>query len=553
MKRFYSLALLAALFVFSCDNTSTIEETAEVSAEDTPNYLELGVMCGTVQFTDGCSPQIDSLIQFGLALVHHMTYEDAEYNFNKVVKLDPDCFWGHWGRAMTYIHPVWPDSPSKERMRRGLGLARKALGLAKNERESLFGEALLAYYENGKDKSELERLKSYEAAWKKASDTRPDDIEARLFHGLCRLGTVSPSDKSYQVQREVGAMAEDVLLEISDHPGGFHYAIHAYDFPPLASDAMRVANNYAEIAPEIPHALHMPTHIFTRLGYWQESIDMNIRSANAAWTLPADGNVSLHYFHALDYLVYAYLQKSQSKKAYDIVAGIDTIYQTFQSHSVTAYALAAMPARLVLENQDWEAASKLELRYDDYFTWDKFPQFASLSHFAKGVGGARIGNTEIAQEAFDILDSIHSELKESPSLAYWAKQVEIQKTAVKGWHSYASGNKSEGMAIMNEAALMEASTEKSPVTPGELLPVREMLGDLYLAENNPELALENYKLTLERNPNRFNALYGAGKAAEMLNKTDEARKFYSSLLQLGDFENSTKLQIKDARSALASG
>ena len=218
MKKIAAGTFLAFL-ILSCQSDAPQEAPQEVVQETTQEFLELGVMCGTVQFTDGCSPSIDSLIQFGLALIHHMTYDDAEYNFNKVIKRDPDCFWGHWGRAMTYIHPVWPDQPPKERMRRGLGLANRALGLAKNEREQLFGEALLAYYNDGMNKSEPERLTSYEAAWKKASDARPDDIEARLFHGLCRLATVSPSDKSYKVQKEVGSMAEDVLLEIEDHPG----------------------------------------------------------------------------------------------------------------------------------------------------------------------------------------------------------------------------------------------------------------------------------------------------------------------------------------------
>jgi len=508
-------------------------------------------MCGTVQFTDGCSPQIDSLIQFGLALIHHMTYDDAEYNFNKVIKLDPDCFWGHWGRAMTYIHPVWPDSPSKERMRRGLALATRAANMAKNEREKLFGSALLAYYVDGRQKSEKERLLSFEKAWKNASTIRPDDIEARLFHGLSRLSTVAPSDKSFVVQREVGKMAENVLLEIPDHPGGFHYAIHAYDLPQLASDAIRVANNYSKISPEIPHALHMPTHIYTRLGYWQESIDMNIRSANAAWTLPVKGQISLHYFHALDYLVYAYLQKSQLSKAKTIVEGLDTLNSPFQAHSVTAYALAAMPARLAMEQQDWEAASRLSLNYSGPFPWGKFPQFASLSLFAKGIGAARSGQLGVAEETYEKLDSIHNILKDSPSVAYWAKQVEIQKTAVKGWQMYAAGAKSDGLAILNEAAVLEASTEKSPVTPGELLPVREMLGDVYLSENNPQMALENYKLTLERNPNRFNSLYGAGKAAELLDDKEEAKRFYASLLELGESGNANKLQIKEAKRLLS--
>ena len=551
MKKFICYLLIGFL-VYSCNSDAPIKEEPVANIEE-PKYLELGVMCGTVQFSDGCSPKIDSLIQFGLALIHHMTFEDAEYNFSKVVKLDPDCFWGHWGRAMTYIHRLWPDAPSKDRMRRGLVLATRALKLAENEKENLYGNALLAYYKDGLEKTEKQRLISYEEGWKKASESMPDDIEARLFYGLSKLSTVSPSDKSYKIQSEVGAMAEEVLTVIPDHPGGFHYAIHAYDYPPLADNALRVANNYSKIAPEIPHALHMPTHIFTRLGYWQESIELNNRSAIAAQSLPVDGKTSLHFFHALDYMVYAHLQKSEIEQAESIIKGLDTLSNEFQKHSATAYALAAMPARMALENQDWEAASKVELGHKDLFSWENFPQFASLIYFARGIGAARSANSEAAQEAYEKLDSIHLLLGDSPGIAYWAKQVDIQKTAVQAWKTYLEGDKKKGLEILEYAAEMEASTEKSPITPGELLPVREMLGDLYLELDNPIKALENYKLALERNPNRFNSLYGAGKAAEMSNNKEETIKYYTALLELGAEDSFDRHQIKHAKNILSAG
>jgi tetratricopeptide (TPR) repeat protein len=538
--------------MLSCRPEKSAEKEIPLAVEDS-NFLELGVMCGTVQFSDGCNPKIDSLIQFGFALIHHMTFDDAEYNFRKVIKLDPDCFWGHWGRAMTYIHPLWPDAPSKDRMRRGLVLATRALELAKKEKEKLYGNALLAYYENGLEKSEKERLASYEEGWKRASEMLPDDLEARLFYALSRLSTVSPSDKTYEVQKEVGAIAEDVLTVIPDHPGGFHYAIHAYDYPPLAENAIRVANNYSKLAPEIPHALHMPSHIFTRLGYWQKSIDLNLRSANAAWALPVDGKVSLHYFHALDYLVYAYLQKSELAEAEAIVKSIDTLSQVFQDNSATAYALAAMPARLTLEYQDWAAASKLKLDNSDLFSWEKYPHFASLIYFAKGIGAARSGNVDLAAQAYEELDSIYNSLGDSPAIAYWSKQVEIQKMAVKAWETYADGDHSKGLAMLNEAASLESLTEKSPITPGELLPMREMLGDIYLEQKKPKLALENYELSLVRNPNRFNSLFGAGKAAELSNNKEEALKYYTALIELGSENATERKQIVHARNVISQG
>ena len=545
----YTIILAFILFCLSC-NTSSVQENDPASNEqasvETGEFLELGLMCGTVQFEDGCSPQIDSLISFGLALIHHMTYDDAEYNFDKVIEMDPDCFWGHWGKALSYIHPLWPDEPSNDRLERGLALSQRALSLAQKDKEKYYGQALAAYYKDGLMHSEKERLAAFENAWKKVEEQYPDDIEARLFHGLSRLSTASQSDKSYSVQKEVGKMAEATLNEIPDHPGGFHYAIHAYDYPPLAGDAIRVAKNYSSIAPDIPHALHMPSHIFTRLGYWDESISSNIKSAAAAERYPVNGAISLHYVHALDYLVYAYIQKSQNEKAEAIYDELLKLDPPFQNNGAVAYALAAIPSRLALENQDWKRASEIELAFENDFPWDKHPQFSSVAYFAKGVGAARNGDLELAEEMYETLDSLHQSMGNSFAAAYWAKQVEIQKTAVKAWQVYMSGDREKGMDILNEAARIEDSTTKSPVTPGELLPIREMLGDLYLEQGNAELALENYKKTLERNPNRFNAVYGAAKAAESLNNREEASNYYKALLELGFENDPQRSQIKYA-------
>lgn len=546
--RYYISLILISFLTFSCNNEKSNEEIVTVpeEAEESPQFIELGVMCGTVQFEDGCSPQIDSLISFGLALVHHMTYDDAEYNFAKVIEMDPDCFWGHWGKALSYIHPIWPDQPSNERLQRGLSLVSKALALAQKEKEKYYGQALAAYYKDGLMLSEKERLVSYETAWGKVKEKYPDDIEASLFHGLSRLSTASQSDKSYTTQREVGKMAEATLEVIPDHPGGFHYAIHSYDYPPLAEEAVRVAKNYSSIAPDIPHALHMPTHIFTRLGHWDDSIEGNVKSAKVARRMPVNGAVSLHYVHALDYLVYAYLQKSQSVKAEEVYLEMIDIKPPFQNSGVVAYALAAIPARMALENQNWESAANLELPFKDQFPWEEHPQFSSITYFAKGIGAARNGDMEMANHAYEVLDSMHLSMGDSFAKAYWATQMKIQKIAVKGWVTYMNGDKEEGMKILEEAAKLEDSTTKSPVTPGELLPMREMLGDLYLEQGQAGLALENYKKSLERNPNRFNTIYGAALAAEALENKEEANAYFISLLALGGETDPDKSQIKYA-------
>ena len=472
-----------------------------------------------------------------------MTYEDAEYTFDKVIELDKDCFWGHWGKAMTYIHPVWPDVPSEERMDRGWFLSQTALNLAKTEKEKLYGTALASYYESGEDLTEYERLISYKKGWKQASEMLPEDIEARLFHVLTRIATVSPDDKSLTEQREAGAIAEKVLEEIPDHPGGYHYAIHAYDYPPLAFDALRVARGYSEIAPEIPHALHMPSHIFTRLGKWDESIEMNLRSAAAALKFPIDGKISGQYFHALDYLVYAYLQNSRYEEAQNIATGLDTLETSFQLHPATAYMLGAIKGRIALEYQSWTDAANISTEYQSKFSWDKFPQYEALVYFAKGIGGGRSSNPDIAKISYEKLDDLQISLGNSKSNQYWKNQIEVQKTVVKAWQMYAEKDMEKAKEMMFLAAKLEDATEKSPVTPGELLPVREMLGDLLLELNNPEEALLQYELALEKNPNRFNSLYGAGISAELIGDKNKAKDYFTTMIDLSGNSDLTRERL----------
>lgn len=538
-----NLKLVVPLFCFLILNACSTEKQP---IDNQIPQLTLGVMCGTVQFSDGCGMETDSLIKFGLALIHHMTYEDAESVFDQVIKKDPDCFWGHWGKAMTYIHPLWPDVPSDERMTKGWVLAQTALSLAQKEKEKFYGNALAAYYENGKTKTEPERLQAYENAWQKAREQNPDDLEARLFHLLTRLSNLDPSDKSYAVQLQVGAEAEKVLEEIPDHPGGFHYAIHAYDYPPIAHNAVRVARNYSKIAPEIPHALHMPTHIFTRLGHWQESIDWNQRSAKAAWNLPANGAISLHYLHALDYMAYAHLQQAEDVKAKEIMQTIDTLTNKLQVHAGTAYALAAIPGRIAIENKQWAEAAKIEVPKSESFPWNKFPQFEALIHFAKGVGAARSGQPEIGQQAIDRLEALKTAMGTSAAARYWVNQIEIQKTAVSAWKAFAEQNQEQALELMQKAAELEDATEKSPITPGELVPVREMFGDLLLELDRPSEALSQYQQSLERNPNRFNTVYNAGKAAELAGNTEKAKTYFENLLQLKGKSASDRPQLEYA-------
>ncbi len=536
------LLLLSALLWNACNSKKSEPEAQNI-------FLTPEVMCGTVQFTDGCGVKTDTLIRFGLALIHHMTYEDARYTFEQVLKEDPDCFWGHWGIAMSYIHPLWPDQPSEQEMESGYVHSQKGVALANNDKQKLYGAALASYYEKG-TKTKPERLAAFSQGWAATTAQFPDDTEAALFNGLFRLATVSPADKSFTVQREVGEMAEKYLAQYPDHPGAFHYAIHAYDVPPLANRALFVARNYGKVAPEIPHALHMPSHIFTRLGYWEESILWNSRSAVAAIKYPMNGEASPHLFHALDYKVYALLQLGEDEKAATEVRNVDTLKIPPSAQATTAYALAAMPARIPLENHLWQEASEIELPDTSKFAWKKFPQWEALIYYGRGLGAAHIGRTEIADQALARLSELQTALGDKPQTKYWFDQMSAQMMTIKAWQAYTAGRKDEGLALMKQAADLEDATNKNPVSPGELLPARELLGDMLMEMKNPKEALIAYETNLVSRPNRFNSLYGAGMAAEKSGDKEKAKVYFTKLSEL---KGSNRERLNEARDMLSHG
>ncbi len=543
MKKSFSVLFAVVIFLllfffnFSCSDKNQPDEQRA--------YLTPEVLCGTVQFTDGCSPQLDTLIRFGIALIHHMTYEDAEYTFSKVIQQDPDCFWGYWGKAMTIVHPLWPDVPDDDRLNEGLVLSQKALKLAQTDKEKLYGAAIAYYFQDGVNKNEPQRLLAFNDGWMNAANNLPDDIEARLFSVLSMLAVAPKGDKTYENQIKAGAVCEEILKTVPDHPGANHYAIHAYDFPPLAPKALMVARNYYKIAPEIPHALHMPTHIFTRLGYWQESIDLNIRSAVVAKKIPVNGKISAQYFHALDYLEYAYLQQSEYDKAKDIVTLLDSLKGPFEPSPITAYALAAIYGRLALEYQDWTDAAKLSLHHSE-FPWNKFPQYEALIYFAEGIGAGRSGNPDVALKSLEKIEELQSKFKDTEANKYWIGQIEIQKQVVKAWLFFAKGEKESSLETMTKAAELEDKTEKNPVTPGSLLPAREMLGDLLMELNRPKDALVQYELSLKNCPNRFNTLYGAGRSAELIGDNKKAAFYFAELEKINRSSGRTRDRLVHA-------
>lgn len=509
-----------------------------------------GEELGSVELPVSCAPEAASVVARGLALLHHMTYEGARELFAAATAADPECAMGYWGQAMTFIHPLWSDPPAEADFERGRSLAETAATRGEaTERERAYAAAVGAYYAEGRGRDERPNLAAFERGWQMVHERFPDDPEAAAFYALAHLGTADPSDKSYAHQRRAGAIAEGILERIPNHPGGHHYTIHAYDYPPLAGDALAVARHYGEIAPAVPHALHMPTHIFTRLGLWQESIAWNERSAAAAHEHPVDGKVSLHHLHALDYLAYAHLQRGEDGKAEEVARAIDELEGPFMVELATPYTLTAVPARLALERRRWSEAAALEPRTPSDYPWDRFPAIEAITHFARALGAARTGQPAKARESVERLAALRDRAAETS--AYWAQQVEIQRLAADAWLALAEDRKEAALETMRAAAELEAATEKHPVTPGEVLPARELLADLLLELDRPEEALAAYEAALERSPGRFNGLYGAGRAAELLGREETAKGYYQELVDLAPEGATRREPLAHARRYLA--
>ena len=528
MHKYIGLYLILILALTACAGEHELPEATASSDHGTTGY---GSTLGTVALDSSCNEQASKHLNEGLALLHHMTYEDARTAFSAAAESDSECALSYWGQAMTFIHPLWPDQPSAEQFLKGQELIVTAKSASqKTKREDAYINAVAAYFENGTERTEPERLASFEQGWATTHEAYPDDVEAMAFYALAHMATASPSDKTFEKQRRAGEIARRVLEAIPDHPGGHHYTIHAYDLPTLADNALDVARNYGKIAPEVPHALHMPTHIFTRLGYWDESIDWNKRSAEAALKHPVNGNLSMHYMHALDYLAYAYLQQGKDEEAKGVERTMRAIDTGIQPHGAAAYTLSAVPARMALERQDWATASSLELLSPGGFTWDNFAPYEAITQFAKALGAAQAGELDVSEASVKRLEELWKKTK--PQNAYWATQIEIQYIAAQAWLAYAKGDRDEALMLMKKSAALEGTTEKHAVTPGEVLPAVELLGTMLLDLNRPEEAFMAFETALARSPNRLNSLYGAGYAAELNGNMDSARDYYQQLLKL---------------------
>ena len=543
-----SFAALGALFILAACGGESSERSAQTAdrpvAETEATDVD-GSRLGTVLVAGTCSEAAEVHLERGLALLHSMTYEEAAKGFAAATEADPDCAMGYWGQAMTIVHPLWSDPPSEEAYQRGVALLATAREKASTDHEIAYVEALAGYFEVGRSDMERPNLVAFEEGWQDFHEAWPEDYEGAAFYALAQLSTVDPTDKTYSKQRQAGALAEQVLASVPDHPGAHHYIIHAYDNPALSAGAVDAARGYSGVAPEIPHALHMPTHTFTRLGLWQESIEWNRRSADAALKRPVGEETSLHYFHALDYLAYAYLQGAEDRRAVAVLAELQAVEPPYQPHLASAYTFAAVPARLLLERQMWEAAANLEPRSPAAYPWDTAASSEAITYFARALGAARSGRFEQARADLGTLAELQKQV--AASSPYWGTQVQIQRLSALAWLQFEEGERETGLVTMQRAAELEAGTDKHPVTPGEVLPAGELLADMLMEVGQYPEALAAYEAALERAPNRFNSLYGAGMAAAKVGEMTKASAYFAALLEVSEGSDTDRPRLVEVR------
>jgi hypothetical protein len=500
---------------------------------------------GKIEFQVSCAPDTQSRFEQAVMMLHHMMYAQAEKEFRSIASRDPECAMAHWGIAMTLFHPLWPGEPTEEELQQGATSLQSSKALMPpTDREKAYILAAESYFADWRNKTHPERIASWKGSQESVYKSNPDDTDAAAFYALSLLAIAPKEDKTYANQKKAGVILEDLYSREPEHPGVVHYLIHAYDNPVLAARALEAARAYDKIAPNVPHALHMPTHIFTRLGFWTDSIDWNARSAKAALNYPVNGTISHHYLHALDYLIYAYLQGAEDDRAKEVLNQMIE-RNNYQKTFVTGYALAALPARYALERKQWGDAAELEIPEQDFFPWGEFPEVEAIIHYARGLGAARSGEVVKAREALDALDGIYENLVKADQ-KYWGILVDAQRKTVAAWLEYSEGRKTAAIQLMEDAARLEESVDKNPVTPGSVLPARELLGEMLLLSGSPEKALKAYETSLDAAPRRFNSLYGAGQATEELGKKEIANSYYEELLQMSSRSSSERHEIRHA-------
>jgi tetratricopeptide (TPR) repeat protein len=498
---------------------------------------------GTVHFPVSCAASMQKPFERGVALLHSFWYEEAEKEFTQIAKDDPSCAMAHWGVAMSLWHQLW-DNPNPATVKRGQAELKQARSVhSKTDRERDYIAALSAYY--AKKGDHQQRAKAYSQAMQGVHQNYPEDREAAAFYALSLLASEPDGDSTFAQRKQAAAVLEILFKEEPNHPGVAHYLIHSYDKPQLAALGLPAARRYAGIAPAAPHAIHMPSHIFARLGLWQDDIDSNLASIaatrqTAAMHMGGEG----HQFHAMDFLVYAYLQSGREADAQRVIAEVKAMppmkSMYGEGYDQEAYALSKFPALYSLELRHWSDAAALTPAPNADST-DK-----AITYWARAIGAARSGSLPEARKNIAELETIRQEMLKKKKPTY-AQYVENAQKEAEAWVAHAEGKDEDAVKSLRAIAEGEESTGDEP----EDIPAREMLADMLLEAKHPEQALTEYEADLKFNPNRFNGLYGAASAAEMAGKNEQAAKYYAQLIKICAGSNSDRPELGKAKALVA--
>jgi hypothetical protein len=514
-------------------------------AQTTPKVTE------EVDFTISCGPKSQDAFKHAAWTLHSFWYPEALAEFTAIAASEPGCAMAYWGIAMSHWYPLWfPPSPAA--LKAGSEAVAKAMAApTQTPREADYIAAIAAFYRENDKLDHQTRAVAYEKAMQQVYERYPDDREAAVFYALALNASALKTDKTFANQRKAAEILNKIWAEQPSHPGVVHYLIHSDDSPQFAEAGLDAAICYAKIAPDVPHALHMPSHIFTRLGMWQQSIDSN-RDAHAAAigyvhkSLGPEG-YDQETLHAMDYLEYAYLQIAQDGSAKQVVDELLGFRQNAGANLAGAYAVAAIPVRFALERRDWPAAAALSEPAIG-FPLERFPWAEAMIAYARALGNAHTGNTAGAEAEIARLQSLEDKLKGSDT--YWANQIEVQRLAAAGILAHVKGNDQNAVTLVRSAADLDATMEKHPATPSSVLPARELLADLLLELDQPAAALVEYRAMLSTDPNRFRSLLGAARAAKQTGESAVAHDAYRKLFALSKPAGPERPELAEARSYL---
>lgn len=514
---------------------------------------EPAAQLGRVNFKISCTPKAQKQFNIAVAWLHSFEYEEAEKAFTEVSAADPKCGMAFWGIAMSNYHTIWAP-PTAAELQRGWAAIEKAKSVgAPTQRERDYIAALEIFYKDGDKVDHKTRSFAYHEAMKRLHQSYPADNEASVFYSLTLIATgMMSNDKTYVREKEAAEILNRVLAVEPKHPGVTHYLIHSYDYPALAHLALPAARSYAKIAPASAHARHMPSHIFTRLGLWQEDVESNLGAYSAAKAFAVRHKMKGVWdeqLHAMDYLAYAYLQGAQDKKARAVVDELNSIQLVEPQTFKVAYAAASIPARYALERRKWDEAAKVTLPQGSWnnFPWQQFHWAEAQIYLARAVGSARSGDASGARGALEKLTAIKEALVEVKGGYDWAKQVEIARQVASAWLAHAEGKRDESLNLMRAAADLDDATDKHPVTPGAVLPAREQLGELLLELKQPAEALQEFETSLRVAPNRFNGLLGAARAAKVAGDGKAAKTYYAKLIEISRNADTVRPEIEEAK------